>query len=93
MDEQTRLQHSEVCIRRTGNLREQQNKSNQSNKKTDSDFDYPAFLTYCDSIDKAPEEAIADIITSDFLTPRFPTYAEKRRKHFIAHRRESLTPK
>lgn len=54
---------------------------NQSNKKTDSDFDYPAFLTYCDSIDKAPEEAIADIITSDFLTPRFPTYAEKRRKH------------
>ena len=34
MDEQTRLQHSEVCIRRTGNLREQQNKSNQSNKKT-----------------------------------------------------------
>ena len=48
---------------------------------TGSTFDYPAFVTYCDSIDKAPEEAIADIITSDLLTPRFPSYAEKRRKH------------
>ena len=54
---------------------------NPSNTKSDSDFDYPAFLTYCDSVDKAPEEAIADIITADFLTPRFPTYAEKRRRY------------
>ena len=54
---------------------------NPASVKSESDFDYPAFLTYCDSIDKAPEEALADIVTADFLTPRFPSYAEKRRKH------------
>lgn len=54
---------------------------NPSSSKVQSTFNFPAFLQYCDTVDKAPEEAIADIITSDLLTPRFPSYAEKRRKH------------
>lgn len=54
---------------------------NPKESTSSSPFDYASFVKYCDSVDKAPEEAIADIITSDLLTPRFPSYAEKRRKH------------
>ncbi len=63
---------------------------NPANTKSNSGFDYPAFLTYCDSVDLAPEQAIADIVTADFLTPRFPSYAEKRRKHKDAQARSAF---
>ena len=46
-----------------------------------SDFDYAKFARYCESIDTTPEQAIADLITADLFTPRFPSYAEKRRLH------------
>lgn len=49
-------------------------------KKT-SAFDYPAFLNYCNETDTAPEQAISDIVVAGLMTPRFPSYAEKRKKY------------
>lgn len=46
-----------------------------------SDFDFGAFVKYCKTIDVPVEQAIADIIVADLLTPRFPSYAESRKKH------------
>lgn len=46
-----------------------------------SNFDFEAFVKYCKTIDVPVEQAIADIIVADFLTPRFPSYAESRKKH------------
>lgn len=46
-----------------------------------SNFNFEAFVKYCKTIDVPVEQAIADIIVADFLTPRFPSYAESRKKH------------
>ncbi len=55
-----------------------------------SNFDFPAFVSYCNSVDVAPEQAIADIVVSDLMTPRFPSYAERRRKHKDAQARDAF---
>lgn len=49
--------------------------------KKSSTFDYPAFLKYCNETDTAPEQAISDIVIAGLMTPRFPSYAEKRKKY------------
>ena len=46
-----------------------------------SDFDFAAFAKYCDAVDMTPEQAIADMITADLFTRRFPSYTEARKSY------------
>ena len=41
------------------------------------DFDTAAFVKYCDSIGMTAEEALEYLIVTDFLGPRFHSYAQK----------------
>lgn len=48
---------------------------------TGSKFDFAQFIEYCKAIDVTPEQAISDIIITDLLTAKFPSYAESRNVH------------
>lgn len=41
-------------------------------------FDFDSFMAYCTSNDLAPEQTISDMIHTDLLGAKFPSYAEAR---------------
>lgn len=50
---------------------------------TISDFNLDEFGKICRHLGLSRSEVLADLITSELMTPRFPSYAEERYKHQI----------
>lgn len=51
-----------------------------SSMKSSGDFDFYAFLTYCDEIDTYPDQAMENLIATELLGKRFESYATDREK-------------